>query len=64
MSDYDCWKLSGPPEADELEIDRDCDKCEFSGLMTGWGTRETVTWECPECGEKYEASTADFLNHE
>jgi hypothetical protein len=67
MKDYDAWKLSGPPEADEEEMRAECteprddddDPCDFDGWVTAWVTDELTTWTCPKCDAEHEENTRD-----
>ena len=66
MKDYDAWKLSGPPEADEEQMRAECteprdddDPCDFDGWVTAMVTDQLTTWTCPRCDAEHEDSTRD-----
>ena len=68
MRGYDDWKLSGPPEADDVTVDVTCTyegddedslPCTFEGKVDGQVYGAELTWECPECGEEYSEDADD-----
>ena len=71
MTNYDDWKLAGPPEADEEQMRAECvaprdddDPCDFSGWVTAMVTDEVTTWTCPRCDAEHEDRTADRFENE
>jgi hypothetical protein len=66
MTAYDDWKLSGPPEADEEDIEATCNQenddgevCSFDGKVTAEIYGDRLTWECPNCNGEHEESARD-----
>ena len=71
MTNYDDWKLAGPPEADEEQMRAECvaprdddDPCDFDGWVTAMVTDEITTWTCPTCDAEHEDRTADRFENE
>ena len=71
MTNYDDWKLAGPPEADEEQMRAECveprdddDPCDFDGWVTAMVTDEVTTWTCPRCDAEHEDRTADRFENE
>ena len=61
MTRYDDWKLSGPPEADEEDMDVTCkikddegQCCPFEGKVTAMVDKHRYYWACPTCDADHE----------
>lgn len=66
VTTYDDWKLSGPPEAEEEDIEGTCNHendegevCSFDGKVTAQICADRLTWDCPKCDWEHEESARD-----
>ena len=48
----------GPQDEVDVELDKECADCGFSGWVTvtrlGWTASVTECWDCPTCGQEHE----------
>ena len=64
--DYDSWKLAGPPDCEEEDMEVSCyikdddgQSCSFEGKVTAQVDKDRYYWSCPTCDWDHEERWSD-----